>query len=69
MNQADLFRAALRVPYMRTRRYHDADIQHLATFGERLADDYDRLAAEVERLRHGSQALRAAIIELQKVAL
>lgn len=46
MNQADLFRAALRVPYMRTRRYHDADMRHLATLGERLADDYDRLAKE-----------------------
>jgi len=46
VNHAALFRAALRVPYMQTRRYHDAELQHLATLGERLADEYDRLVVE-----------------------
>lgn len=51
MNSAELFRAKLREPYMRMRRYHDPEVQWLATVGTQLANDLDAITAERDGIR------------------
>lgn len=55
MNGAERFRAKLREPYMRMRRYHDPEVQWLATVGTQLADDLDAMTAERDMWRDAAE--------------